>query len=516
MRTRPPRLPHALLAAASGLLLVAAMPPLGFWPAALALVPLFVLTARAADFRAAFAAGFWSGLAFFLPLLLWLPLSLGQPDWFGGFFWVLYPPLLLLLATFWGLTTGLTRAAAGPGRPVLALLPAAWVFTELLRHSGYFAFPWGSLGYLWLDTPVAQLAELGGVSGLSLLTAASAALLAVPFVPGAPGRRPGRAWLAPLLALLLPGGAWMAGLALFPDIPEPQHRALLLQPDLDPFGRLSTPGDDLLTQLELTAAALEGGGELPELVVWPEGSLLGLNPEGMRGEQLRRDIQAAAPGSAFIVGGRGRAPDGSRNRAWLLEDAAVRGVYDKTVLVPFGETWPLLEQFPGLYRTVFRFLGTGLLDNTTPGRDRSPLRVEGAGQGEPASLGVYICYESVFPAVTRDEVRAGAEVLVNITNDAWFAKGNGARQHYDMGRMRAIETRRFVLRSGLDGITGVIDPAGRSVAELPRNTPGTLEARWEPLAGQTFFVRHGGLLLPLLAVWLATGVVWRFVRPARA
>ena len=507
----PARLPAPLCAALAGLALVAALPPLGFWPAALALVPLFVLTARAPGFRGAFGSGFWFGLGFYVPYLLWLPLSLGQPDWFGPFFWLLYPPLVLLLATFWGLTTGLVRAVAGSGRAVLLFLPAAWVLTELLRHLGYFAFPWGTLGYLWLDTPVAQLAEFTGVNGLSLFTAGLAALLALPFVPAAV---PGRGRVAgPVAALLLLASAWGAGLFLTPEVAEPERTTLLLQPDLDPFGRLSTPGGDLHRQTQLTAEALADMDGTPDLVVWPEGSLLGLDPEGSRGAELRRDIQQSAPDSAFIVGGRGRAADGGRNRAWLLEEAAVSGLYDKTVLVPFGETWPFIDALPGLYSTVFGFLGTGLLDNTTAGAERPALP---AGSGTDGfDLGVYICYESVFPAVTADEVAAGAEVLVNITNDAWFARGTGARQHYDMGRMRAIETRRWVLRSGLDGITGVIDPTGRSVQELPRNTPGSLEAHWSPLQELTFYVRSRHLLLPFAAAWLLAGSAARLLRHAR-
>src|SRR5690554_5232537 len=174
---------QAIIAAACGVLLSVALPPSGFWPALLALGPLFVLVSTSSGFRRAFALGFWFGIGFFSLYLLWLPASLSQPDWFGPFFWVLYPLLLLVLGTFWGLTCGLSRLVGGRGRSTLLLLPAAWVITELLRTVGYFAFPWGTLGYTWLDTPVAQLADLVGVSGLSLLGVGLVALLVTPFVP---------------------------------------------------------------------------------------------------------------------------------------------------------------------------------------------------------------------------------------------------------------------------------------------------------------------------------------------
>src|SRR5690625_3996230 len=210
---------QALTALTCGVLLTLALPPTSLWPALLMLGPLFVLVANSGGFRRAFLLGFWFGLGFFTLYLLWLPASLSQPDWLGPLFWLLYPPLLLILASFWGLATGLSRLVGGRGRPTLVLLPAAWVLTELLRSVGYFAFPWGTLGYLWLDTPVAQLADLIGVNGLSLLTVSVVALLSAPFTVAVSAPRRDRAWLAPLLALLLVAGAWTAGTVRMPELP---------------------------------------------------------------------------------------------------------------------------------------------------------------------------------------------------------------------------------------------------------------------------------------------------------
>ena len=498
-----------LMAAASGVLLTLALPPAGLWPAALALTVLFVMTAQAGGFRRAFSLGFWFGAGFFSLHLLWLPASLSQPDWFGPFFWLLYPPLLLLLATFWGLATGLARVAGGQGRGTLLLLPAAWVLTELLRHLGYFAFPWGTLGYMWLDTPVAQYADVLGVNGLSLLTVTVAALLATPFV--APVNRPRRdlgRLVAPLSGIVLLGALWFTGNLRLVEQAADTHTALLVQPNLDPFGRLGTPSGDLQIQTRLTAEAVAGLADAPDLVVWPEGSVIGLEVEGPAGSAVRGTIQESAPSSALIIGGRGRSDRGSHNRAWLLEDARISASYDKTVLVPFGETWPFMNSLEGLYRSVFGLLRIGMLENTVAGNDRSPLPVRA---DEPFEAGIYICYESVFPQVTADAVRNGAGVLVTITNDAWFARGNGARQHFDMGRMRAIETRRMILRSGLDGITGVVDVNGTTVAELPRNVASTLLAGFTPSDDLTIYVRYGGLLIWLLLGWIVVGTAGRFV-----
>lgn len=499
----------ALIAAASGIVLTLAMPPSGVWLAALALAPLFVLTAQAGGFRRAFSVGFWFGAGFFSLHLLWLPASLSQPDWFGPFFWVLYLPMILILGSFWGLATGLSRLAGGRGRGTLLLLPAAWIFTELLRHTGYFAFPWGTLGYMWLDTPVAQYADLIGVNGLSLVVTSVIALLVTPFI--APVSRPRRDLgriAAPVLGVLLIAGMWFSGDLRLTGPEEPTHTALLVQPNLDPFGRLGTPGGDLQIQNLLTAEAMSGLSSQPDLVVWPEGSVLGFDLDAAGSASVRAEITEAASGSPVIAGGRGFSERGNHNRAWLLEDGQVTDSYDKTVLVPFGETWPLMDSLEGAYRTVFSLLQIGMLENTAAGLDRTPLAVGGA---DPFQAGIYICYESVFPQVTADTVAAGADVLITITNDAWFARGNGARQHFDMGRMRAIETRRYVLRSSLDGITGVVDPNGVTVSELPRNVASTLLAEFTPRDDLSIYVQYGGLLWWLLGIWLLAGAGGRAV-----
>ncbi len=487
------------VAAACGALLTVALPPVLFWPALLALVPILHLTASSATVRKGFGIGFWAGIGFFPLYLLWLPASLSQPDWFGPFFWALFPPLVLIVSAFWGIVTGGARLIGGGGWPTLLVLPAAWVLMEWGRTQGYFAFPWGTLGYAWLDTPVSQLAGTIGVHGLSLLALSLAALLAAPLQ----GR--GRFTLAaPALAVLLGAGAWLAGAQrLQVPLPEPTRTALLVQPNLDPFGRLGTPTGDLQILTRLTATGTTAT-PAPDLIVWPEGALVGIDIEAGASTWVHDQIAVAAGGTRTIIGGRGSDAGGTYNSAWLLEDAALAGRYDKTVLVPFGERWPLMEQLEPAYRWLFGLLQIGLLQNTTAGARAVSL-------GQDPGLGVYICYESVFPQVTSALVRDGAQVLVNITNDAWFARGNGARQHYDMGRMRAIETHRYVLRSGLDGITGVVDPLGRSVSELPRNVPDTILVAFEPSDVVTDYVRYGGLLVPLLLGWILLAAAGRFL-----
>jgi apolipoprotein N-acyltransferase len=494
-----------LLCASCGLLLTTALPSLGWWPLVFVLAPLFVVVARAGRGRAAVAAGFAFGVPFFAVYVLWLPRSFGQL--FGPAFWFVFPAMVALLALFWGLTCwGAWWLAGGrrgtpPGARVLLLLPALWVLVEWARTQGYFAFPWGTLGYAWLDTPVAQLAEFIGVYGLSLLATAGAALLAWPFAalgPATFGARLGNLGLTGLALVALVGFGFWRGAQLAPASAEAgQQRALLVQGNVDPFARAASAAQELDIHLELTAGAAADGPF--DLVVWPEGAVLGYQLAASDAAPLRQVISSTAPGADFIVGGRtyeGVLGD-SYNSLFSLWDGALLGRYDKEYLVPFGERWPLIGPLEGLYRTVFGLFGLPLLASSLPGTGSHTL---------PTKVGpvaAFICYESVFPQVQRAMVAQGAQVLVLATNDAWFGLGNGAQQHFDMGRLRAIETRRWLLRSGNDGITAAVDPYGRVTQQLPRHVAAALPVTFQLLDGATFWVRYGQLTPAVLAAWTA-------------
>lgn len=493
------RVPGALplaLAAVGGASLSLALPPIGSWPLLGVLVPLFAGVANAESPRAAFGLAGAFAVPFFALYTWWLPASLAVG--FGPAAWLILPPLIAVLALFWALLAAVARRLGGRGAGTLWVLPALWVLVEWARAQGYFGFPWGTLGYAWLDTPVAQLASVVGVYGLSLLTTSAAALLAAPLVRDDRGdaRLAPRRVAAPALALLLVGGAWSWGaLALRGAAPDAPLTALLVQGDIDPFGAVLA-GPELRTYVSLTERGADALPDAPDLVVWPEGAVSGRVLEGVRGEPDREAIQASAPASAFLVGGRRREPGRSYNSVFSIADGRLLGTYDKRVLVPFGERFPLIEPLEPVYRGVFALMGLPLLNSTYAGDAFAPLSTP------LGSVGTYICYESVFPQSTRLMVARGAEVLVTVTNDAWFSRGDGARQHWDMGRMRAIETRRYVLRAANDGITGAIDPYGRGIVELERGIRGSLVAPFGLSRVRTPWVRVGGFAPWVLTVWV--------------
>ncbi|GGO33157.1 apolipoprotein N-acyltransferase [Deinococcus humi] len=245
--------------------------------------------------------------------------------------------------------------------------------------------------------------------------------------------------------------------------------------------------------LKLTRAALAAGPA--QLVVWPETASPRAPSEPAALSALQR---LNVP---MVVGAPGDVPGQVRNSAYGVY-GQVTGRQDKRVLVPFGATLPFEHALGGVYRAVLGGLGMSGYTSTTPGTALTVLPL-GA-----LRAGVSICYESVFPALARQAVRAGATVLMVISNDAWFGRGAGAEQHFQMGRLRAIETRRFLLRAGNDGVSAVVDPWGRTVFRAPRGERAAYRVPFDVATGVTPYVKFGewvlmGSVVTLLALLAA-------------
>ncbi|AWR88165.1 MULTISPECIES: apolipoprotein N-acyltransferase [Thermaceae] len=435
------------LATAAGVGLAFALPPfqLGF----LAPVPLAVLL-RAGGFR----EGFFAGLGFWALHLVWLPQSFAQL--FGTPLGAVpFVPLIVLKALSWGVLFGLTR-----GRPVARL--GGWVVLEYLTSLGPLAFPWGFVGYALVEAPGRVLAGLGGVYLLSLVVLGFAVAL---------GRQ--RYWLLAGWALL-----WV--LPLPPA--DPDRYALIVQGAVPPLDKLRGTASEG-RYLELTR---QGLAKYPrtDLVVWPETAVRQIPPEA-----------EAVLGGRELVSGIPAWDEGYRNRVVLVKDGVAVASYDKSRLVPFGEFFPWRGVLGGVYGFFFQALGLGNLTDTRPG-----------DAGRPAvDYGAYICYESVFPEVARAQARGGARLLVNVSNDAWFGPSFGALQHFQMGRLRAVETGRWLLRAGNDGVSASIDPSGRVVASIPRSQPGFLQAPYRQQDYATPYSRFGDWAVAVAALLFLAG-----------
>ncbi|HEY7210502.1 MAG TPA: apolipoprotein N-acyltransferase [Bryobacteraceae bacterium] len=453
---------HTLLSLATAALLLMALPRFDVrWLAPIALTPLLIALARTRDAWQRFFYGWATGIFFWALLCTWIQFVLavhgGLGEWGGWGCFVLF-------ALYKGLHLAVFSALAGPlMRRSYAIPAVAALWTGIERTHGTFAFAWLDLGNAGIDMSLPlRLAPFVGVYGLSFVFAMTAAALACVVL-----RYP-RLRLLPLCALPL--------LWLLPRIPEnvpATENALMVQPDIDPAidwnGILQEQTEQKLTFLSNLLPA--------PLVIWPE---LPAPLYYYDDPQFRRAATAIAERHGWFLFGT-VAYTGEHqpmNTALLLgPDGSVAGRYDKIDLVPFGEFVPPFLSF------VNRI--TQEAGDFVPGHDIRILDAAGA------RLGVFICYESAFPDLVRQFARQGANVLVNLSNDAYFGHSEARQQHLLIARMRAIETRRFLIRSTNDGISTVIDPAGRIRQRLPLYKQLAAPIRYGLVNSTTFYVRHG-------------------------
>jgi apolipoprotein N-acyltransferase len=255
-----------------------------------------------------------------------------------------------------------------------------------------------------------------------------------------------------------------------------------------------------------TGQALSGQSSTtkPDLIIWPESPA----PFYTNDPRFRTAISEMArrAGTWVVTGSIGTAPVTKSGAHELIFNSAVivsptgewTGRYDKVHLVPFGEYLP----FPSL----FSFAG-GLskeVGEFEPGGSRLPL------DATDEKLGVFICYESVFPDDVRQFAGQGAQVFVNISNDGWYGDSGAWSQHVNQTRMRAIENERWVLSAANTGLTGSIDPYGRMVVRAPRKDRTTLVAPYALTYVITFYSRHGDWFAMLCAIISLGALVERF------
>ncbi|MCX7784190.1 MAG: apolipoprotein N-acyltransferase [Meiothermus sp.] len=446
-----------------GIALALCLPPtpLGF----LAPLPLIWLLTQGG-----FRFGLLAGIGFWAVHLVWLPLSfvvLFETPW-GA---VPYLPLVLIKAAIWGVVFGLTR-----GKPLARA--GLWVVQEYLTSLWEIAFPWGFLGYALVDAPGRVLSSLGGVYLLSLVVLAVALglhyawqrLRAELVVFSAPALG-----LAGLLLLWV--GLWILPLPAM----QGTVMALLVQGNINPLRKLEGVSAEE-TYLELTRQGLQAYPDA-QVVLWPETAVATFSPE-----------LPALLGSRELLSG---LETGLTNRAVRVVGGQITHFYDKNRLVPFGENFPWSEALRPVYRFFFQAFGfDGDLGSRTPGVAYTPLDKYGA----------FICYESVFPSVARRLVLNGAEVLQLGSNDAWYGPSFGGLQHFQMGRLRAVETGRWLLRAGNDGVTAIIDPYGRVTARIPQRQAGYLAGPFSLLQGQTPYVRFGDWAVVLAGALAVLGL----------
>jgi apolipoprotein N-acyltransferase len=453
---------NAGLSLLSALLLVAIFPRFDFRILApITLTPLLVALARTPNGWQRFTYGWAAGILYWFLVCTWIQFVLevygGMGRWGGWASFFLFAILKgLHLAFFSWLTGPLMRRA-------YAIPAVATLWTGLERTHATFGFAWLDIGNAAIDMSVPlRLAPFVGVYGISFVFAMLAAGLACVML-----RQP-RTRLLPLLALPL--------LWLLPGIPErvpANNTALVVQPNINPDVQWTTLLQaDVEQQLSLLSRIVPA-----PLVIWPELPAPLYYYDDPEFRQATSQIARYHGYFLFSTIGYTSAHQPMNSAVLLGPDGLELGRYDKVNLVPFGEFVPPLFSF------VNRI--TQEAGDFVPGHDSKVLPAAGH------RLGVFICYESAFPNFVRQFSRKGADVLVNLSNDAYFGRSDAREQHLLLVRMRAVENRRFIIRSTNNGITAVLDPSGRITSRLPSYQQIGALMHYGAVESTTFYARHG-------------------------
>ncbi len=543
--------PTLAAAVVSGLLLSAVFPPLEWaWAAWFALLPILAAPIPR-RFTRRLLVGYVFGLSHFATSLYWL----NEVVFFAGYLLSIYCAFFLLawyllfadVVTFFLSREGKSTANLSvSGRIYISglsalsfmlaglLIALGWVGLEWVRSWLFTGFPWNHFGLSqWQNPGLLQTTTVTGIYGLSfLLIMANLALLwiAVSHWHRWAGRGGGTMqfpWpvaaallvLAPSLYLMYRGREKL-------EAPDARLEIAAVQGNL-PQARVWTEG-----QLEKAIRVYEGMSREaarvdPDLIVWPETAVPApafYNPDYQQMlERLTTDIQTPLLfGNMHMEPVHSLEPEKGMevetyndfNSVFLLDrEGRVMEYYYKVRLVPFGEYVPMGDILPFLHDLI------GMGRDLSAGREYTLFELR-----EGIWAGVNICFEDVFPQVSSNFVLRGANLLMTLTNDAWFAESPGSRQHMTHAVVRAVENRRPLMRSGNSSDTALIMPNGEVRGLLYDHETGDRFIRdwrkytvpvWFDL-GTTFYTRHGNVFAAacflVVLLWLLWRIVWSVQR----
>ncbi|MDQ6435575.1 apolipoprotein N-acyltransferase [Mesorhizobium sp. LHD-90] len=411
-------------------------------------------------FRPAFAVGWWFGFGYFLAGLWWIGGALLVEA--ENFAWALPFAVLgvpLMLAFFYGFATALARLLWSDGIGRIGALAFGFGVAEWLRTFLFTGFPWNAIGYAAMPVPL--LMQSVSVVGLIGMNALAVFVLAMPALLS--GQRHLRFGLSLALLLVLAHagfGSWRLAQT------EQGDRRLVVrvvQPNVDMSRKWDAAEEDKVfgDLMRMSAEAPAEGRPKPQLIVWPETSVPFLFTD--RPDALAAIGAMLTEGQMLLAGAVRSEGDGSQG-ATLYYNSVVAidaggeivNAIDKIHLVPFGEYLPFADV---LERIGLKQIVAGPM-NFAAGTLRKPVALPGNVLATP-----FICYEIIFPKLVAIDV-SSSDIIVNVTNDAWFGNTPGPYQHFRQAQVRAVETGLPVVRAANTGISGVIDRRGRVIDAL--------------------------------------------------
>jgi apolipoprotein N-acyltransferase len=438
----------------------------------------------------------------------------------GGYTWITgmlrdfgHLPLVLALAGYFLLCLGQGSLLAAWGwtfnRLVTRLhLPVIWVAPVMMVIAEYLwpaLFPSFLSNSQYRQILFIQTLDIWGPLGLTfILTLASAVIYqTLSWRFRKRGSLPRLGWAVLIVLVLADLGYGLGTVAATDDnlaLAERRVRIGIVQSNMGIYQKMGEPQEGLRRHQE---QSLEVEAQGADLVVWPESGYAYGVPSSLTNLKQRVMGPLATP---LLFGGIRRDGKDIYNTAFLVDGSGdIQGTYDKTYLLAFGEYIPLGETFPSIYEmSLFKHTSHFIRGNHT-----RPLVLDGV------RYGILVCYEDILPGFVREVMKSDPHILVNMTNDAWFGDSREPLIHLALATFRAVEQRRFLVRSTNTGISAIVDPAGRILEQTPVFARANLVRSVAVLEGRTLYARFGDWVawLSLLTVlfWLRK-VLWSAAR----
>jgi apolipoprotein N-acyltransferase len=492
------------LAILSGFLLTLSFPKANVsWLTWFALVPLLAALRNLSP-KNGFYLGLCAGLAHYLTLVYWLAYTMST---YGHLPLYASVPILLLLSAYLALYVAIFSMSLtfirGPVFLVF-MIPSVWVSLEYIRSFLFTGFPWELIGYTQFNVlHLIQISDIFGVYGISFCIALSNAAIFLAFLYVT-----GKHWQEKKIKARLAAGSvgtlalvfcfvWFYGNWRIQSIQKlishsPSIKTAIVQGNIDQAKKWDPAFQDASTVKYINLSLLTKKHK-PDLVVWPETATPFYFLHNARlSEMVKKGVHDT--GTDFLIGSPSFNLGKNRveyfNSAYLIgPEGNVYDRYDKAHLVPFGEYIPFKKWLPFLGKMVE---GVG---DFNPGKKGHTIK-----WGD-LRLGIQICYEIIFPHLSRAMVKNHASVLINITNDAWYGRTSAPNQHFSMTVFRAVENRRSIIRAANTGISGFIDPCGKVMAATPLFEDATITRPVPVIKEATFYSRFGDLF-----AWACLGI----------
>jgi len=504
-------LKDAGLAGLSGLMLTASLSPIDLdWLAWIALVPL-LMSLKGKPSLVALKLGLLAGLSHYLTLIYWIVVVLSH---YGNINFILSLAVLSLLSLYLALYIaffGLILVSLEQDRLSSFWGAGVWVTLEYARAHIMTGFPWCLLGYSqYSRLPLIQISDISGVYGISFVIVLVNLVIYRIFFASNLLKKRKSIGIEIILTSFLIGSILVYGHNSLiekadTDLEGKGLRAVVIQGNIDQSIKWD-PGFQKETLAIYNNLSEKSVDFRPYVIIWPETALPFFFQDR---SYLSSEVFKAAKttNSHILFGSPAYAKDKDTilyyNRAYIISEKRVYDYYDKVHLVPFGEYVPLKKYMPFVHRLV------PAAGDFSPGKKVKPINAP------DFQIGVLICFEAIFPDISRKLAMQGADLLVNITNDAWFGRSSAPYQHLSMAVFRCIENSLPMARAANTGISAFILANGKIVSRTRLFIRQVLQQEIKFDGKKTFYSQHGDIFAILVLIVTIIRFFWILIEKRR-